>query len=971
VKKIIFLILISFGFKVSADQFWIDPRSSIFSDVEVGPHIPAASFAIRDLNPGFRNGMSLYFADATATSAARSFKLAFFNSLGQRVCTDGQLSPAAPNECFYSASLFTQVVLTLSSTIHSVKIGSGCNQNCMSQLDEQNLFVVGTMAILVNYGQVKKICPSGQEISGPFFAGDHVVVSAQIEPGLTCEGSELWINNGDTKIGPTTTAADAGGLVKFDISSLPANTSSMNAYISGRNTVGQIKEIGSVGINFPGFINPTVYTTDIYQVIKNPILFAPSNVVDLVAGKNADIILETNLVQADITGTVLEWKNKSGGVEKVFPVKSNQTDATGKIIFEIDPVPKEYEYVGAETQFSIKLMLNNGCGSTSLAQTVTKTVHVRKTKPIKIGFVPISGCLRGVNQCFKGVTKQEAEIFRDHSLEILRAWYPVDNDVASRSFVYSADAMAESSFESTATGPNLFSAHNVQRDLVKLRIFRQNEYDHIVGVVDESYFKEFNNQISGIKGIANQPKGILRNDMPLIVVNDYYYALAHEIGHSYGLQHGTYASNGLNNYDLDSRWNFLRGQFLENKKSVMTAGPDLGLAGIPKFFTDAFWMYDQDYILLFRNLSDQPLTFPYKFFNLTTKRNDYFNFFKFLNIFEKKGSDLNNKKSRALNYNFSVLDKNRNQIYQGNATDYEIMADLQDSGLSEAPSDKLLDFEIPFLVDSVFISLSESVVKNSQTELFVLNTLLLQQRLNSIDNDAIITIDKSKIKSQLQSYINSYDAKMKALHFEDAEKIINKDIYPFLIKNLTDNYVPKTITTVGKNAFVQTATSVSINSRSLANTNNIISNGFLKVSEVYKDNVLSKIKLKKMTEPENKNFDIEFRVWLNSEEVKQAQDIGNNEYLIQGSLLPGQNNWVIKTYLVEAKLNRQILNYINQLFKQKADLQRKFDESGNFEEKEILNQQILQMSKKIDQAKNVQLENMSEVGYSIQKNILN
>ena len=87
--------------------------------------------------------------------------------------------------------------------------------------------------------------------------------------------------------------------------------------------------------------------------------------------------------------------------------------------------------------------------------------------------------------------------------------------------------------------------------------------------------------------------------------------------------------------------------------------------------------------------------------------------------------------------------------------------------------------------------------------------------------------------------------------------------------------------------------------------------------------------------------------------------------------MSGQNQWTVKTYLVDTKVNRQTLGLINQLYKDKNELQKKYDNSVSLSEKEILNQQILFVSKRIDQAKNIQFENMTEFGHVIQKSILN
>ena len=951
---------------------------------------PAAT-KLTDINPAFRTGVTVfidskgdYTTNPNYPESWREFTFAITTGLKSIVCSN----PIVPDviQCDGVGVSFNWQTHEHLGGYVNIKSDNDyvyvTSSDCTNPIDSDNNFkVFFTVYRLEEVIKDINILQDGIVFypwNSPNFVSTQLIklgkpatLVVKLVPNMDITGSTFTFYG--KKLITTQRNSGATGEVQFAIDKYPYYGGDRNLSIDlrGDTTNGNNVYVGYKTVFFNTDNNyPRIDSADIYQVIKNPILFSPSTTVDLVAGKNADIILKT-VPNFDVTGSVIEWTNKNGVIKNYFP-KSNTSDSSGNVVFEIDPVPATDDFVGAGTSMLISLKSIDFAGAPLYLQAVQKNVFVRKTKPIRIGFVPISGCLKGANQCFTGVTQQEAQTFRDHAMEIFRAWYPVDNDVISRSIVYPADAMAATAYQLDAKGKNIFSVQNVDLDLANLRGFKKNQYDHIIGLIDESYFDVFNSLYGGYKGIATFPQGILRNDMPAIVAKDYYYALAHEIGHSYDLHHSAYSSSGLSNYDLDTRWNFLRGLFLIDKKSVMTAGPDLKKIADAKFFTELFWMYDQDYLELFRNLSGQSISSPTKFFNLTTQRNDYFNFFKFLNIFEKKGSDLNNKKSKFLNYSFNLLDKNKNQIYSGNATEYETIAELQDANSTDlVPSGKLLDFEIPNLTNSVYINLAEVAKNNQQNEFFVLNTLLLQQKLNLIDDGAILSQDKSKIKSQLQGYINLYDQKMRLQLFDEAEKIVNNQIYPFLVNNLTDSYVPKTATTIGKNAFVQTAITASINSRNLVNQNDIVSNGFINLKEIYKDNLTTKIKLKVLTKPDNPNLEIAFKVWLNSEEIKQFQSQVSGEYFIEGNLLSGQNQWVVKTYLVDTKVNRQTLGLINQLYKDKNELQKKYDDSVSLSEKEILNQQILFVSKRVDQAKNIQFENMTEFGHLIQKSILN
>ncbi len=961
-KKIIFLVLISVGFKVSADQFWIDPRSSIFSDAEVGPHIPAASFVIRDLNPGFRNGMTLYFADATATSAARSFKLAFFNSLGQRVCTNGQLSPAAPNECFYSASLFTQVLLTLSSNIYSVKIGSGCNQNCMSQVDEQNLFQVYTSPSLVNNGQVKKICPNGQEVSGPFFAGDHVVVSAQIEPGLTCEGSELWINNGDTKIGPTATSADAGGFVKFDISSLSANTSNMYAYISGRNSVGQIKEIGSVGINFPGFFNPTVYTTDIFQVIKNPILFTPSNVVDLVAGKNADIILETNLIQSDITGTVLEWKNKSGVVEKVFPVKSNQTDATGKIIFEIDPVPKESEFVGGETQFSIKLMLNNGCGSTSLAQTIAKTVHIRKTKPIRLEFTKI---IRP--SLYASPTETLMNITKTKGVDLTRITFPVaDTDFSVKDAPLPVIGLANGQPEIGSF--NDWWALNTSRNIFNIFSFGNNS-THLIGFVSNAYL-QYNKKTW---------LGVTKRKRPYVFIKEGEIStLPHELTHTYCVRFDNKKScieNGSAGY-LHSPTVDIANQIysnysltnLQTNREELTGRKNLmffqAIQGVPE--ENGWWFDEIGYLQLFYNNLENR--------NVKILQNEMLNLVGAIdsngrvnlsNIFLSKNVPMvRENKLISGEYRISFFDRAKKLIFTEFVNSDNII--VESVGI-DSGDNTVFDAEVqmPHAATTIEISRNQGT-KNESPVVVVLPIDIILDSLKYIP-DFAYKIDKNESLSQMTKYLYEVRGLILKGQTDAASNILKKNFLDYIQTNIKSDFQKISLLDVG---LLELQNMLTYSIVKLDAIRPPSSSPFFEIVELSKPAISekSKIQINLFNQPTNPENLMVLDVYFNNNPVST---ILNKTYLTaeSGSLSMGVHNWQIRTYIVSKKMWNSYENNIRNWQNEKAKLHASLDVEVDLNKIESMRIKILDLINKISFFQSEKNKLKSELGQPVNFNI--
>lgn len=668
----------------------------------------------------------------------------------------------------------------------------------------------------------------------------------------------------------------------------------------------------------------------IYQVIHNPILNYPSTVVDLVAGKNADIFLKTSVgANKDISGTVLKWKSRDGLTTKTFSPKINTTNENQEIIFEINPVPSESNFVGGETTFEIEMSAMTECQAEPVISKYAKTVHIRKTKPIRLEYV------RLVNPAlYASPSSTDMSVTMSKGSELTRLLFPVaDADFSiTESFLPFIGSPESTGKNNNLDWIRLTQARNIYN---ANSIFKQNT--HVVALVSKEYV-DFN-----VKD-ADDPdtwSGFTLFNAPFLFISAGRIGeVPHELAHANCIRYDGLNSchlpienesehafsetlNSISYLNYDTSDITMNRGILNNRLSLMSKYGE----AIPAL--SAKWIDDIGYLQLFNN-SIESASFKA---NLNTKVLNIIgsvnssNALSLDQIFVSKNNNSNIQNCLPTGeYVLKIMDRNKNIISSCYIHKKNIIYEYQNNQ-STPMIQQIFDTNFILANNAVFARLEKVNSKNiSDATEIVIPTDLISNNLKFIP-DVAFKKEKNMVLNQVKSILSESRRLIIDGQIEFANKVLSKQLYPLINDSISSDFQRTSITDMGQFEFQNMISDAVVGLSSLKPAS---SSPFFQISKLNNSivNATSLIRVDFVNQPTNPESQMVFEVYFDNQIIKTSL---NKNYLTAESLLltPGQHTWHVKTYLVNKKLwnsaDANIKYWTSEIAKLEAMLIDQFD----------------------------------------------
>lgn len=679
-----------------------------------------------------------------------------------------------------------------------------------------------------------------------------------------------------------------------------------------------------------------IVTADIYQVVQNPSFF-PGR-IDLVSGKNADLIVKLG-PNLDFTGTTLVWQSTNPAIQKIFQPESFFTGNGHVLAYKFDPVPTEQEFLNGNTTMTLIVRRPDpDNGGTITVGTKIWSIRVSKTNPIRIAYIPISGCGKA-NECFNAASETVVDSMIDIAGPLTQIMYPVADSNFSSSTILSSMPLA-----SDKAGID----KGVKRDLSSLnKIVYQNKlstvvgdpFTHLVGVVDRSYFTGFHLEADTL-GAAN------RLNKAAIVVQGVALAVPHELGHTFSLSHSNVT--GVEGYSNDTiqnpSINIERG-LRKDKKSLMyeyVSVPDL----------HDYWLTPVDYYTIYG--------YNLPFFN---KKNAIGVGLRITGAIDQEGelsifntyyiNSFQSGDQQNANLVVKVLDSNRNTIFT--------------KFVKSEPSPELggedVDFDILTPINAVYISIFK-LDEGNETKIgeVVIPADTLSEELKYIPSQAFAT-SASKGMSDLKSSIEKYRNELLNGQFQLAKQTLKSDVILSINNNLKSDFTSTSILDASKAILSELALSSLIRVQGISTSTDNTINSFAKLTHLSEPLVdqKSKIQIIPINKPSNNQYQYIYSAWFNG--VKMPVKLQGSKFYVESPKLGlGVHKWSVQVYVSKTKDERAFNLTVQQYRSEIVVLQRQYDAETDIELRDAIFKKILGKNMLIDKILGIQQESRKELG---------
>lgn len=785
-------------------------------------------------------------------------------------------------------------------------------------------------------------------------AGEHAQLTIDIGPNVDVTNSEIhW----DGVPLPVTKDVSNTGLnrnVNFNLGQIFENpTGIVPVRILLKDVLNQMILDETVNV----FVMPL--RQEIYQVVKNPDIkdqlegTIGDGIVDLVAGKNADVVLELK-PNFDITKSEIFFEGPSATSTpyKLIGEGVINTDDEGKITFKIDTVPYSNSFVGINSMvIEIKDSANNRIMSKKIP------VHIRKTKPIRIGFIPITGCFVK-NLCFSATSFFNANWLASIGGLFVNAQFPVADIDFSTSYI-----TAESPLASGYTGDvGVFKDFGKMEQINNAKLLDES-LTHVIGVVTKSYFSYLGGSYAGVSGIAhlfpedfeNFSKWQSLGGIPAIVTYDYYATLAHEMGHLMALHHEPKFSEGYLNYDLNSNWLLPRGP-MTDKISLMSGGP--------VFFpgtTQNFWIEKNDYLAVFKR-------------NLVVSREERKKTaFSGIKIF---GGFMGNGNFKVTNTymieNITILEDVEGEYLAQvkDINDNIIFSKRLDALPLSKGLGKTLNFELPMALNAMFVHIYKiNPGSNSLISQVVIPSELLEDMVSNIPNENIIGNAK-EIRDQLIKEIQVFRTAILEKKVELAKNILNSKIAPIINQKVQRNMSRS----FGINADKEILNSLVLNAfmrvRAAQGETSESANSLVRIQPLNNpiSSERSKIEITFLKKPKNTDYEFYAKALFNGTENIIKQE-GSSLYSESPRITTGIHQWNLQVYLRHSETHRIYKKSIEHYLKNKVQLEQEFKKETDPDRKYSIILKIQKVEEKIYNLENKLDDGLINTGNSVEQSI--
>jgi hypothetical protein len=734
----------------------------------------------------------------------------------------------------------------------------------------------------------------GMETVGDFIAWHGGNVSYRLDIAF------LDVNNNFIQAGPGTTAQeegefnnhsapvpyqykvfDFGNISKFVIPyNAVAMVLGMPTYVSSVNT----DPDNNFGIRVTYSL---IESADIYQVIKNPRLTA-NEFVDVVAGKNADIVVKTT-PNADLEGSYIAWQSRSSA-SMTYYATSSTSNTNGELVFHIDPVQDDPAYLGGLTAVTVHLMSKNSSGVSVKGDKKVLYVTIRKTKKINFKFIRIKHRYRNKKYADPGYTLSKKIV--DEGVAMFKLIYPVASSDVTVSYNQYMNIFGSGAVEYATT-----------LDRVKIqKLFKSKETaDRIelgAGIVSNEYFPFYNRPHTVAQADVNFPA-------LTIATNAKFMAASHETAHVFcmrfdgqsgcsnlgGAVHAPsneYNLEGYSNYDTEIIPSRPRG-FLQNQMNIMYTEVSINS-----------WFSPETYLSLFRRFleenREQRVT--------SSKRLKIVGIIKQNDSFEVGNSFYDNLEQSNFDetgeYQIESTDLNGNVFSLERYSTNEIL----DSDHHE----KILSFSIPDSTSIVFSKIFK--LNKNKTRDFIANVVIPAEILRSkVEDIADTAIRKNpdEVRKKLLAEIKKYENEILAGKYASAKVILTKNIYSIIANELTNDFIPESDLDIGRTELSELAL---MSNRLLmylpGQQSEILKNNFIGIESV-DSHPGEAVKILNILEIQRAKKDYQLIVDIYFDGIKICSDIISKCSKIRSNnITSGNHSWAVKTFIVQENLWRNL-----------------------------------------------------------------
>jgi hypothetical protein len=639
-----------------------------------------------------------------------------------------------------------------------------------------------------------------------------------------------------------------------------------------------------------------------FQVTKDPKIPPPfdgNSIVDLVSGKNADVVATVDS-ETDVSKSTLILCGKT------YKPKANVSDGNGNVTFELSPVPPASECAGTVTaDLQIKDEDNDLLG------TATPLVQIRETKTIKFGFIPIEIVCPFSQSCSAAPSDVGMANIISKGTPYLNAIYPVAQGGVTWDYYgisYKGTYNHSWNYDEDALTLMMNSSNPTH--------FQEDGVTKVVGLVSDTYFPYHSSPFVGVSNFEQNSFLVQAGDLSAELDED-WKVLSHEMGHTFCLRwdfntvscigfqdpdtapiysHDPNLAQTASGYSVDDLLsegiNLKRGP-IANTFSLMNA------SGTPAKNSVTWWRENEYNQIFGINLSGSRIKSsesgaPQLWVSGTISIDGHFN--------------------RTLSY-ISTSNNFVPQSADGNI--YVEVEDINKSILStyrfnsrfslEAPSTEAeVKFSLPFTADAVFLNIYKEGVRGMRIGVgtVVIPADTIYDRLQFIPRSSFVG-DPDLSMSSLAGAISGYRQKLIDGDFTSAAQFLQQAVTPLLQSSLKDNLQLTSPLDLGKTEMISlsTASANQLNSIPLPPGQNPISPVVTLTgpSQSAAGSQVS-IQIAALTEPSNEKYTIFSKVYFDGiivgsdsqAEIKSAKSF---------PLSIGNHQWVVHSYLASfAKL---------------------------------------------------------------------